>query len=514
MTTLPSGFTPTLTPTFAFAVRTGVGPSSDAPEGLTALVLAPKTSAGTADVNVPVEVFGSDDANLKFGARSRAAAACRAFRLIAPRASLWAVPLPDPVGATAASITVTFTGPATATGVLRTRIAGTRLRDVVIPSGMTATQASAAFAAAVAEYSELPVTGAVGGTGNEHITTLTAENPGAAGNQIRIAVELVDVTGITVQLAARSAVSTRDKAYLASGAGNVVLTTALAAVAGTRFDRIIGDVDDDTNRTAVRDHLVSQSNINVGHRCRGFVGSSASSLSGSGSVAEDATALNSDRVTLCYQRKAYRPLCEVAAAVCAATIYGDGRLPGEVQYRAAKANGLSLAPAVEATDIEERLSGTEVASLLAAGVTVIGQGSDGYANVVRHVTTRTRNTQGGLSYAVIDPSKVAVADLVADRCEAWSSQNYADKNIVPDPASIEQAPSSPYVTWPSAIREDILAILRQMEGEALLVNVNDHADQVTVTRVTTGGTTYAIVTCPFDVIPHLHSVVGEAQQIG
>ena len=513
--TLPAEFAATPIPTFAFAVRLGVGPAAAPPTGMKIMLLASKTSAGTATDHIPVEVFDTTDAESKFGARSRLAALCRAVRLIAPRGRLFACPVADPAG-TAATAILTFAGPSTAAGVVRLRVAGRLLREVVIPSGTSASAAAALVQAAVAEVSELPCTGAVGGTGNEHILTLTASNTGETGNQLRVVFE-VTATGITISLNGVTA-AVRGKGYFGAGSatagvGAVNLTSALTAIAGTRYHRIVADVDDDTNRGRLKAHLVSQSSINVGRRCMGVVASLNDTLS---TVQGDATGQNEPRLVLVYNRKSHNPAGELAAAFAAAKVYGNGGLPGEEQYRAIKHNGLSLYPAILATDEEERLSATETDSLLRAGVTplAVDNLNPGYAAVVRPVTTRTTNAQGGTSYLVADTSKVVVADEVADRCEAWAASAYADKNLVPDPATIEQAPSSPYVTWPAAVREDLLAILREMENEFLIVNVSQYESQVTVEQATIDGVTYLIVRVPFAVIPHLHSVVGEAQQVG
>ena len=511
--TLPSGFAATPTPTFSFAVRLGVGPSAPA-TGMRVMFLASGTGAGTASDSVPTEFFDVTDIEAQFGARSRLAALCRAARAIAPRGRFYACPVADPAG-TAATAVLTFSGPATAAGVFRLRIAGRLLSEVVIPNGSTAAAAAALVQAAAAAVAELPCTGAVGGTGNEHILTFTAANTGATGNQLRVVFECT-ATGITVALNGVTTAA-RGKAYFGSGTatagvGAVDLTAALAAIAGTRYHRIVADIDDDTNRGRLKTHLISQSSINTGRRCMGVVGSLEDTLA---TVQGDATAQNEPRLTLVYNRKSHNFAGEIAAAYAAAKVYGDGRLPGEEQYLAAKANGLSLYPAILATDEEERLTATQVDALLRAGVTPLGADhvSPGYANVVRPVTTRTINASGGASYLVADTSKVAVADAVADRCEAWATTNYADKNLVPDPARVEDAPSSPYVIWCAAIREDILSILRQMEGEALLVNVSQYASQVTVEPLVVDGVTYVVCKVPFGVIPHLHSFVGEALQV-
>lgn len=517
--TLPSGLSPQLTPQISFAVRLGAGPSAPT-TGMRVMLLGSKTSAGTATDHIPTQVFDVEDAEARFGARSHLAAMVRAFRAIAPRASLFACPVAPADGGVAATAVLTFAGPATATGVIRLRVAGRPLREVVIPSGTTAAQAAALVAAAVAESSALPCTGAVGGSGSEHILTLTASTVGTVGNGLRVSFELT-ATGITVALNQLSA-AVRGKAYFGSGApatagtGAVSLTAALAAIAGERYDRIVSDLVDDAPRSALAAHVLAQSAIGTGRRCMAYVGSTTEDVSaGAGSVQADAIALNESRVTLVYQRRGHNLPGEIAAAYAAAKLYGDGRLPGEVQYRAAKANALSLHPAILATDEEERLTATQVESLLQAGVTPVGEDGlhPGFAAIVRPVTTRTLNSSGGRSFAVTDPSKVVVADVVADRCEAWAAEAYADKNLVPDPASIEVAPSSPFVVWPAAVRDDMLSILYQMEAEALLVNVADHADAVTVSPATIDGTQYLVCKIPLAVIPHLHSVVGEALQI-
>lgn len=515
---LPNGFAGSHIPVTAFGVRVAVGPAATPPAALKILLVGMMLAAGTATANQVVEVFDSTDGNARFGARSRLAAMVRATRKIAPQARIYACPVADPAG-TAATCVLTFSGPATGAGVVRLKIAGQPIREVQIPSGMSRTDAAAAVLAALAEYSELPCTATVGGTGSEHVLTLTSSHASALSNQLRVQFEST-AAGLTIALNDLST-ATRGRVYFGSaspataGAGNPSLTTALAAIAGARYDRQVFDIDDDTNRTAVANHLASESGINVGHRCMGAIGSLVDTLTGSGSVAEDATGLNAERLTIVYNRKSHNHGGELAAAYMAAKVYGDANLPGEAQYRAAKANGLSLWPAILATDEDERLTATQANTLLASGVTPLREDNlhPGYAAVTRPVTTRTKNAQGGTSWAAHDTSKVAVADLVADRAELWAATNYADKNLVPDPATIEAAPSSPYVIWPAAIREDMLAILRQMEQDGLLINVEDHAAQVTVTTETVDGTDYAIASIPIAVIRHLHSTVGEVREI-
>lgn len=515
---LPSGFAPSHIPVTTFAVRLGVGAGALATAGLKVMLVACQTSAGTATAGIPVEVGDETDANAKFGARSRLAGACRAFRQIAPLARLYACPVADP-GGTAATAVLTFAGPATAAGVVRMRVAGQLVREVQIPSGTTFTQAAAAVKAALDQMSDLPATGALSGDDSE-VLTLTAAQTGAAGNQLRVQFEIT-APGVTIALNGAAA-ATSGKAYFGSaspataGSGQPTLTTALTAISGARYDRIGIDADDDTLRTTVSTHVDTQSGINVGNRRM----ASMLALSDTVSTAQaDAVAIGTNpRVQLLHQKRPHNPGNEILGAYLAAKIYGpqDGRLPGEDSYRAAKANGLSLYPAILATDEEERLSAADVTSLLASGVTSIGVDGahPGYAAVVRPVTCRTLNAQGGTSYAVHDTAKVVVPDFLADRLEAFAAENYADKNLVDNPASTEEAPTNPYLIWPSAIRDDVLSILRQMEEEGLVVRVTELAGAVTVTKITVDGTTYAVASIPAAVVDHFHSFVGDVRQVG
>lgn len=514
MASYPSGFNASLMPVIALAVQLGVGPAGDPPPGLTMMMLGNKQAAGDATLATPIEVFDVADAVARFGPRAELTQMTRAVRAIAPTGRLFACPVAENGSAVAATATLLFAGPATGAGVVRVRVNGRRLREIVVASGDSASTIAAAVEAALDEMTEWPCTASV----STATVTLTAAQAGPRGNNLRADVEIT-AAGVTVDLNGAGAAAARVKGWFGTdsataGSGADDFTAALAAIAGERYDRIVAACDDDTNRGLVAAHVEARSGINEGRRCMAVVGDVRATVSGSGGVIEDALSHNQPRLTIAYQRKGYRTTGELAAAYVAAKIYGDGRLPGEAQYRAAKANGLSLYPAIEANDVADRPTDTQNRTLLASGVTVIGSDNvhPGYASVIRPVTTRTKNASGGVSYAVIDPSKVAVADLVADEVQAFAAQNYGDKNITTDPATIEEAPSSEYVIWPAAVREDVLAILRRMEGDGLLVNVEAQAANVTVTQASDDNTVL-IVRIPVEVIPHFHSLVGAVQQV-
>lgn len=512
---LPSGYTPSLLPEIAIAVQLGVG-ATPARNDYRPVLLGNKTSAGLASNSVAIEVYGPDHANTQFGARSELAAMCRAFFKIAPRGRLWACPVAENNSPTAATATLAFATTAAANGAVRIRINGRQLPEVTITSGDTASTVAAAVNTMIAAYDEeLPCTSGV----STATVTLTAANGGPRGNDLRVVVEIVPAgttaVATTVALNGGSAATKVDGRFgtgtATAGSGADDFTAALSAVFAADFDLIVCACNDDTNRALVKTHVTSASAISEGRRRAAVCGSIESTLA---TVHADAVAANEARFQIVHLKGAHNTTGELAAGYVAAHIYGDGARKGIAQYTAAKQNGLQLYPAIYAPEVADYTTSNEKRTLLANGVTPLAasRANPGYAEVVRPVTTRTLAVSGATSYAVIDPSKVRVADEVARRWGAFAETAYADKNLAPDPTDIDQAPTSTDVVWPSAMREDALALLRLMEDEGKLVNVNTHAASVAV-AVDGSDDTVAVVTIPIAVIPHLHTVVTAVQQV-
>ena len=518
---LPSGYVPSLLPAIAIAVQLGAG-VAPASNDYKVVLLGNKTTAGLASNGVPIEVAGPDDAAAQCGARSELTAMARVWFKIAPRGRVWVCPVAENGSGVAAWSKIVFATSAAADGVVRIRINGRRLPDVAITTGQTAAVIASAVNTTIAAYDEdLPLTSSV----STATLTLTAAQAGPRGNDLRVTMEIVPAgstaVGTTMALAGNSAASKIDGRLGAGGgssgtdftpgSGADDFTDALAAVYAGDFDFIVCACNDDTNRGLVSTHVTNASAIAEGRRRVAVCGSIEGTLA---TVQADAVAANNPRMQVMHLKGSHNSTGEIAAAYAAARIYGDGTLPGIAQYTAAKQNRLQLAPAIYAPELADYTTETQKASLLASGVTPLAASvaNPGYAEVVRPVTTRTLAVSGASSYAVIDPSKVTVADEVAERIGVFAAQAYADKNLAPDPTDPDATPTSPYVTWPSAIRDDLLAILRQMEDEGKLVNVNALASQVAV-EVSNTDNTVAVATIPIAVIPHLHSFVAAVRQV-
>lgn len=512
----PSGYTPSLLPAIATSVRFGVG-TSPASNDYKPVLLGNKTSAGLASNTVPIEVYSPDDADTQFGARSELAKMCRAWFKVAPRGRVWACPVAENGSGVAATATLLFATTAAANGVVRIRINGRQLPEVVVTSGDTASTIASAVEAMLDLYTDLPCTAGV----STATVTLTAANVGPRGNDLRVVCEIVPAgatsVATTVALNGGSGATKVDGRFgtgtATAGSGADDFTAAIAAVNLGDYDFLGVACNDDTNRGLVSAHVTAASAIAEGRRRRAVAGSLESTLA---TVRADAAAHNNPLFQIKHLRGAHNTTGEIAAAYLAAHIYGDGTRKGIAQKTSANQNALQLAPAIYAPDVTtDWTTPTERAALLASGVTPLVPSfvNPGYAQVVRPVTTRTVAASGATSYLVIDPSKVAVSFEVADRWETFVAENYATKNLAPNPSDPDNTPTDEDLIWPAAAREDVLALLRTMEDEGKLVNVNTHADAV-VCEASGSDDTVLLVSIPIAVIPHLHSTITTVNQIG
>jgi phage tail sheath gpL-like len=145
------------------------------------LIIGQKLAGGTAAALVPQRVFNTAQAEQLFGQASILARTCRAFKDADPSSECWAIALADLPAGTAATGTITVTGPATAAGTIALMIAGQKV-PVAVANAAAANTIAAAIAAAVNAATALPVSAAA----EAAVVTLTAKHKGTAGNDIDI----------------------------------------------------------------------------------------------------------------------------------------------------------------------------------------------------------------------------------------------------------------------------------------------------------------------------------------
>ncbi|PAL25475.1 phage tail sheath subtilisin-like domain-containing protein [Sphingopyxis sp. GW247-27LB] len=145
------------------------------------LIIGQMLAAGTADALVPTRLFAEAEADAAFGKASILARCYRAFRVGDASSECWAIALDDLGAGTAATGTITVTGPATAAGTIALMIAGQAV-PVAVANAAAANTVAAAIAAAINGMATLPVTAAA----EAAVVTLTARHKGTAGNDIDV----------------------------------------------------------------------------------------------------------------------------------------------------------------------------------------------------------------------------------------------------------------------------------------------------------------------------------------
>lgn len=143
-----------------------------------ALLIGQQLASKTAPKEI-VQVTSLAQARALFGAGSQLANQVEAFLASNPSQPLYALPLQDAGSSVAATGTVTFTGPATASGTVYLMVGGR-----YIPVGVEATDTASEIATAVAAAVNAHTDAAVSATANAGAVTFTAKNKGLAGNEI------------------------------------------------------------------------------------------------------------------------------------------------------------------------------------------------------------------------------------------------------------------------------------------------------------------------------------------
>jgi phage tail sheath gpL-like len=210
------------------------------------LLIGQKRSTGSATAGQPVLVRDGSAGEL-FGQHSMLEAMCRTARQNAPLQEIWALPLADLDGGTAATGKISVAAPSlTFPQILTVYIAGRRIRIPVLTSDTRANIATSLTAAINAEPG-LPVTAAVNGS-NTYEVDLTARHKGTLGNDVMIEAGVVTEDGpLGSDLLTITA--------MANGAGDPAIASALANLGDDEFDWIAMPYSDSTNVGAIGDLL-------------------------------------------------------------------------------------------------------------------------------------------------------------------------------------------------------------------------------------------------------------------
>lgn len=227
--------------------------ANTATQNARALLIGQITSSGTATPNVAVQAYSQTQVNGLCGLNSMLALKYAAYRLMDPFGEVWLGPLADASGGTAATGSISFTGPATAAGTLPLYLMGVSI-PVAVNSGDTASTIATNTVAAIAASVGVACSAAADGT-HAYQVDLTALHKGLALNDIDIR--------FAYRGAQNGEVIPPGVGYtitpFASGATNPTLTTLLSNLGVQLFDYIDLPYTDTTSLNALETFLSDSS---------------------------------------------------------------------------------------------------------------------------------------------------------------------------------------------------------------------------------------------------------------
>lgn len=394
------------------------------------LIVGQRLAAGTVAANTVVDVFSDVQAAEYFGRGSIAHLMVRAALKANMYLSLQVLAMDDAGASVAATNTVTITGTATTSGVLTVMIGNVPVQ-IAVAAGDLNTAVAAALKLQFDNQPDLPVTASVA----TNVVTLTAKNKGTLGNGVKVSSSST-ATGTTVANTAPG-----------SGATDPTLATGLAVVFATGHNIIITPWNDSTNLTALRTHLDSVSGALEKRGCIGI----AAHVGTLGAATTLAPTINSGRISMILVPSAYDNVYEVAAAYGAVVAYEEDP--------ARPLNTLGLT-GITAPPLANRLSRTEQELALYNGVTPSEVGPGEVVQIVRAITTYTKDPQSIPDISLLDLTTIRTLDYAR---KAWVER-----------ISLRFPRSKKSTRVKKQVREELLDIAYLLEDLEILENIKEN----------------------------------------
>jgi phage tail sheath gpL-like len=373
-----------------------------------------------------LDVFSDEQAAQAFGRGSFAHLMARAAINANPYLQLTVIAVDDNAAGVPASGSFTFSGPATAAGVLSLYIGASRV-DV------------ANAQAALAKLSDLPITA----TAAKEVLTVTARHKGSTGNTIALKAQ-EQIAGLGVVIAP-----------MKGGAGDPDIAPALAAVASGGHQIIASPFTGDAALTALRAHLDF---VSGPLEQRGAIGVIAST----GALA-DASALSakldSGRITAAWYRGSAKLPGDIAAAY-AAVIASE-------EDPARPLNTLEL-PGLDVVDLAYRTTRTEQESALYNGVTPLEVAAGNRVQIVRAISTYTKDAQGVDDASLLDITTIRTLDYVRRACRERIALRFPREKLSD--------------RTPSKVRSELLDVLYKLEELEIIEQVEANKAGLIVER--------------------------------
>ncbi|HQR98326.1 MAG: phage tail sheath subtilisin-like domain-containing protein [Burkholderiaceae bacterium] len=369
---------------------------------------------------------------------------------------IWAMGLADDVAGTAATKTLTVTGPATEAGTLALYINGVKI-TVGVALNDAATVVATAIAAAVNARLDAPVTAAAALA----VVTLTARHKGAFTNDIDARINYYPdektPAGVAIVIAAGVA-----------GAGNPDVAPALAAISLEAYYTIATPYNDASNVVKLETELAARwggMDMRTGHLFIGMTGTHAA-------LTTYGAARNSPHSTVMGVKSAPSPSYHYAAALAAVCEF-SGAIDPARPFQTLNLPGL-LPPA-----LGDRFTRQERDLLLRDGISTFLVDQGGNVLIERVVTTYQVNAYGIDDVSYLDLETKWTVDYMRFAFRARIALRFPRHKLADDGTSFSPGQA---VATPNIIRGELLDVARQLELVGVLEGFEQFKNDLVVVR--------------------------------
>ncbi|WP_407529434.1 phage tail sheath C-terminal domain-containing protein [Methylobacterium oryzisoli] len=452
------------------------------------------TSAGTAPANIPIAVGTQANADALFGPGSMLAEMFRVWFALNKTTPLFAVPVPEPAAGVAATGTITATSAPSVAGTVYLYIAGLVV-PVAIGSSDTTANVATKIAAAVNGATRLPVTAVAA----SNVVTLTAKWKGVTSNDIRIEDSVLGFYGGQF-LPAGLALTYPANNVLSGGTGTPDFTAAIANIGDVAY-KFLALPHTDSGSLAL---WAGEYGFGDGGRWGPFRQSygqiwCARRDTYSGHITWGPG--NNYPVISCLavEPQSPSPMWVWSAAYAsraAQALSADPARPLQT---------LTMDPVLPAPRAF-RFNKTQLNALAQNGLAIQGTDVDGTGTnvpqILREQTTYQRNTLGQADNAYELATTLSTLDEVFTRVRLTISSKYPRHKLANDGTRYGAGQA---IVTPKTIKGEIISILRALEFEGIVENVEGSKAILVVERSSTDANTVEVLFPP-DLINQLRRV--------
>lgn len=434
------------------------------------VVVAIKSSAGTATAETPVQVFDEDDADTKAGKGSEAALMLRKMleqgALQGASPEIYLCPIAAPAGLPTQN-TITVTGTATASGTLVLRIAGRTVNVGVASGDAQNTVATAIKNALDAMKAVFPFTAGVA----TNVVTTTNTHNGVTGNSILFATE-TPVAGVSIAFAQSVA-----------GTGVADITNALDALYDKDYDGIAIANHAAADVTDALAHLTVAWGFSQQKPRFIFIGEN-----GSLATAQTLATAANDKAVLVVNAESTGSLPgEIAAAACVAWF----------SYERPNINMDGVKLALYAPVASLAFTDAEVESALNGGVTPLTPTPDGQLKIESLITTKVTEASAPFE-GLRDAANPRTAAYMGRQIGAAYAAQFKQENLV--------TANDEGLSVLDRVRDMVIGVQRAAEAQGILRDVDTFLPQIVVEEAASPPGRI-LVTNPFKVAGPLHQAV-------